>query len=129
MIFQRANLDSVIGLVNAPLLKKHSLYFEGTVRHKGEVLPFKAVFDSTYSENDLGDITFKLQVQKDDSYNLRLKPKLDSWFNDIIWSDLTRTHGDTAVIALGGANKEAAVKIEKRFTLDNAFKFNGSKNN
>lgn len=129
MIFQRAVLDTIIDLAKAPALKKHSLYFEGTVRNKEDVLPFRALFDSTYSENDLGDITFKLQVQKDDSYNLVLRPKLDSWFNDIIWTDLTRTHGDTAVIAFNNVNKAAAAKMEKRFTLDNVFKFEVSKNN
>jgi hypothetical protein len=123
MIFRRAEGDSIIGLDSLPGLRGHALVFEGTVARGGEVRPFRARFDSTYRENELGDILFQLRVQRDERFRLGLSPRLSAWFNDVLWSDLEANAGDTVVIARGNENGAAADKIEKRFTLDNAFVF------
>jgi hypothetical protein len=123
MIFRRAQGDSIVGLDSLPDLRGHALVFEGTVARGGEVRPFRAHFDSTYKENDLGDILFQLRVQRDERFRLGLSPRLSNWFNDVLWSDLAANEGDTVVIARGNENGAAADRIEKRFTLDNAFLF------
>lgn len=123
MIFRRAQGDSINGLDSLPDLRGHALVFEGTVARGGEVRPFRAHFDSTYKENELGDILFQLRVQRDERFRLGLSPRLPTWFNDVLWSDLEANAGDTVIIARGNENSAAADKIEKRFTLDNAFVF------
>jgi hypothetical protein len=123
MIFRRAQGDSIVGLDSLPALRGHALVFEGTVARGDEVRPFRAHFDSTYKENELGDILFQLRVQRDERFRLGLSPRLSNWFNDVLWSDLEANAGDTVVITRGNENGSAADKIENRFTLDNAFLF------
>jgi hypothetical protein len=123
MIFRKASGDSVIGLDRLEPLTGHTVFFEGTVSNGAETRPFRAQFDSTYKENELGDVIFQLRVQKDESFLLSLSPRLPTWFNDVLWGDLTPTHGDTVVITRTNENHAAADKIEKRFSMDNAFDF------
>ena len=128
MIFCRADSETT-GIEEAGRLAGYSIYFEGKVTHGGKETPFKVYFDSTYNENDLGDVTFEFQALKDGAYDLVLKPKISNWFNDIIWSDLSPTNGDTVVINKTNKNNKAALKIENRFTLDNSFEFSVTTSN
>ncbi len=120
MIFRPAS-ETTRGIDSLPALLGHSLYFSGTVTDGIDTLPFRVEIDSTYRENDLGDAVFSLQVLADQRYRMFLAPELDLWFSGILRGDLVPTAGDTVVIRHDNANRPAALKLETRYTLDNAF--------
>lgn len=120
MIWQKAN-DQTRGIDSLGALKTHALWITGKARLGDSTRHFTLAIDTTYQENDLGDVLFDLEVRNGESFEMSLSPRLGSWFNDVLWSEIKPTRGDTADIRFDNDNRNAARKIEKRYKLDNAF--------
>jgi hypothetical protein len=120
MIWQKAD-DRTRGIDSLGALQTHALWVTGKVRLSDSTRLFTLAIDTTYQENDLGDVLFDLEVRNGESFEMSLSARLGSWFNDVRWSDLKPTRGDTADIRFDNDNRNAARKIEMRYKLDNAF--------
>lgn len=120
MIWKQADATTR-GIDSLDALNSHALWITGSVQSGDSIRPFTLAIDTTYRENDLGDVLFDLEVRNGEAFALTLSAKLNSWFNDVLWSDLKPTRGDTADITFANTNRNAARKIETRYRLDNAF--------
>lgn len=120
MIWQKAD-DRTRGIDSLGALQTHALWVTGKVRLSDSTRHFTLAIDTTYQENDLGDVLFDLEVRNGESFEMSLSAQLGSWFNDVLWGELKPIRGDTADIRFDNDNRNAARKIEKRYKLDNAF--------
>jgi hypothetical protein len=120
MIWQKAD-DRTRGIDSLGALQTHALWVSGKVSLGDSTRDFTLAIDTTYQENDLGDVLFDLEVRNGESFEMSLSAQLGSWFNDVLWGELKPIRGDTADIRFDNDNRNAARKIEKRYKLDNAF--------